>query len=98
MARNFINSVKNFREENGVVKFDVGEEFFSDRGVRFDLIAQFCMARDEFCGMAGYLQEKSMQLNSEVATPEISQADIEDVSGEEGSTEDLKSIQRIKVN
>ena len=98
MARNFINSVKNFREENGVVKFDVGEEFIGDRGVGFNLASQFCMAREEFRGMANYLQEKAMQLNPEVETPDHSQDDSGTDSVEKGPVEDLKSVQRIKVN
>ena len=98
MARNFINSVKNFREENGVVKFDVGEEFFGDRGVGFNLITQFCMAREEFCGMANYLHEKSMQLNPQAATAEISQEEVGGVSDKEESADDLQSVQKIKLN
>lgn len=98
MPRNFINSVKNFREENGIIKFDIGEEFIGDRGVGFNVTSQLCMAREEFCGMANYLQEKAVQLNSEVETAKISQQVVGDVSDGEGEEEDLKSAQRIKVN
>ena len=62
MSRIFINAIKNFREENGVVKFDLGEESAPQGNVRFETCIEVCLATDEFSGFAKYLMDQSMFL------------------------------------
>jgi hypothetical protein len=98
MTRYFINAVKNFREENGVVKFDVGEEFINDRGVGFNLTSQLCMARNEFCGMVEYLQKQARQLTPLEDAPASDSITVQAEHQEEEPAEDASSSRRIKVN
>ena len=101
MSRQFINAVKNFRQENSVVKFDVGEESISDRGLNFQLVAQFCLARDEFCGLASYLQDQALQLKKEVVTHDSNLTPVQQDFVEDSEIDRLDSPDpcvRIKLN
>lgn len=69
MSRTYINSLKNFRSENQVVKFDLGEESLMSGGVSFSNVFSVVMSESDFIGMIDFLSEKGKELSTPSPDP-----------------------------
>lgn len=68
MTRTYVNALKNFRSEGGIVKFDLGEEAMSQGGVQFINALSVAMSEADFVGMSKFLANQLPQFE-ENSTP-----------------------------